>query len=99
MRTNQPRPAEVESVKLTKAQHPLTAKLMDPDGYVPKRYVRRMSGASRYQRPFWRSTWECWCIQDGGPQQIFWDDINGEYTVTRPAGRAALQQSTAKANP
>lgn len=84
------------SEKLTKAQHPLTRALTLEDGYVPKRYVRKMSGAMRYLRPFWKGTWGCWCVTDGGPQQIFWDALSGEYTVTDPAGRAALEQADPK---
>jgi hypothetical protein len=78
--------------KLTRAEHPLTPLLMPTDGYVPKRFVEKMSGATRYLRPFWRASWGCWCVTDGGPQQIF-RKANGDFTVNDPeAGRASLSK-------
>lgn len=83
-----------EGVKLTKADHPLTPFLMNADGYVPKRYVEKMSGAWRYLRPFWRTSWGCWCVTDGGPQQVF-RKANGDFTVKDPeAGRSAISSRT-----
>jgi hypothetical protein len=90
------KPSTAEGVKLTKADHPLTPVLEREDErgvYVQKRHVRKMNGYTRYLRPFWKGTWSCWCVQDGGPQPIFWDEANREFTVTDPAGRQALEAS------
>jgi hypothetical protein len=76
-----PEPAHLDAgMRIKKADHPLTAELMYPDGYVPKRFVRKMSGHTRYLRPFWKGTWGVWCVRDGGPQEILKDD-RGDWSV------------------